>query len=128
MEMKTILCVDDDPFFGDLYRTALEPKGYAVEWAQNAAEGYSMCRRKKPDLIILDVMMPEADGFRDGFDLLERLRKEGPCMKTPVIMISAIGGHDDVRHGIELGANAYLAKQDMVPDTLIAEIRKQLGQ
>lgn len=122
---KLIIAVDDDPFFGDLYKTALEPKGYDVLWAQDAAEAYEACQRKKPALIILDVMMPEKAGFRDGFDLLERLRNDGGnCTKTPVIMISAIGGPEDVRHGMELGASAYLAKQDMVPETLLGRIEE----
>ncbi|HTK04872.1 MAG TPA: response regulator [Candidatus Eisenbacteria bacterium] len=125
---KIILAVDDDPFFGDLYKTALEPKGYDVRWARDAAEGYEACEHVKPALIILDVMMPEKGGFRDGFDLLERLRREGGnCAKTPVIMISSIGGPDDIRHGLALGANAYLPKQDMVPDMLTAKIRELLG-
>ncbi|HTM68866.1 MAG TPA: response regulator [Candidatus Binatia bacterium] len=124
MDKKLIIAVDDDPFFGDLYKAALEPKGFEVVWAQDAAEGYAACERSKPALIILDVMMPEKGGFKDGFDLLERLRKGGNCAKTPVIMISAIGGPEDVRHGLELGANAYLAKQDMVPDTLMEQVRK----
>ena len=124
---KLILAVDDDPFFGDLYKAALEPRGYAVLWAADAAEGYDACLRREPNLIILDVMMPEKGGFRDGFDLLERLRKDGgKCAKTPVIMISAIGGPEDVRHGLELGANAYIAKQDMVPESLAARIAELL--
>ena len=127
MENKTILCVDDDPFFGELYRAVLEPKGYAVEWAQNAGEGYEAWKRVKPDLVLLDVMMPEMAGFRDGFDLLEKIRREGDGTQTPIIMISAIGGSDDIRHGLDLGATAYLAKQDMVPETLLQEIEKHLG-
>ena len=128
MERKTILCVDDDPFFGELYRAVLEPKGYVVEWAKNAGEGYDAWRRVKPDLIVRDVMMPEMAGFRDGYDLLERVRKESVGAMTPVVMVTAIGGADDIRHGLELGATAYLAKQDMVPETLVETIKKHLGE
>lgn len=127
MDKKIIIAVDDDPFFGDIYKTTLEPKGYDVRWAQDAAEGYDLCKSIGPSLIILDVMMPDKGGFRDGFDLLERLRKDGGnCAMTPVIMISAIGGPQDVRHGLELGANVYLAKQDMLPETLVQNVRKLL--
>jgi putative two-component system response regulator len=125
---KTILCVDDDPFFGELYRAALEPHGYRVIHAQDPGEGYERCKKEKPDLILLDVMMPEKDGFRDGFDLLGRLRSEGPCMKTPIIMISGIGSPDDVRHGMDLGANDYLAKQDITPDALVRRIATLLAK
>lgn len=122
-----ILCVDDDPFFDDLYKQALGAKGYDVAIAQDASEGQTMALRLKPDLILLDVMMPEKDGFKDGFDLLERLRREGPCMNTPIVMISGIGGVDDKNHGKDLGATDYIAKQDMVPEKLIALVRKIVG-
>lgn len=122
-----ILCVDDDPFFGDLYRQALGTKGYEVAVAQDAEEGHVMAVRLKPDLILLDVMMPEKGGYKDGFDLLDRLRREGPCMRTPIVMISGIGGIDDMNHGKSLGATDYLAKQDMVPEKLVALVKKLVG-
>lgn len=119
-----ILCIDDDPFFGDLYRQALGSKGYDVDVASDAEEGLAMAERLKPDLILLDVMMPEKGGFKDGFDLLERLRREGPCTQTPIVMISGIGGIDDMNHGKALGATDYLGKQDMVPEKLVALVKK----
>lgn len=122
-----ILCVDDDPFFGDLYKQAFGAKGFDVEVAQDAAEGLVMALRLKPAVILLDVMMPEKDGFKDGFDLLERLRREGPCMQTPIVMISGIGSVDDKNHGKALGATDYLAKQDMVPDKLVGLVKKIVG-
>lgn len=121
-----ILCVDDDPSFGDLYRAMLEPRGYEVHWAKNPGEGFDGCMALRPDLVLLDVMMPEKDGFFDGYDLLKRLRGEGPCMATPIIMISAIGGDDDVQHGLDLGATAYIPKQELVPSRLLKEITKLL--
>src|SRR5688572_15625218 len=125
---KTILCIDDDPFFGELYRAAFETRGYRVLLAQDPGEGYTRCTKEKPDLILLDVMMPEKDGFRDGFDLLERLRRDGPCQKTPIVMISGIGSADDVRHGMELGANDYIGKQDITPDALCRRIAVLLAK
>lgn len=121
---KTILCVDDDPAFGELYKAVLEPKGYTVHWVMNPGEGFKSCLALRPDLIILDVMMPEQDGFFDGYDLLKRLRAGGPCEKTPVMMVSAIGGNEDVKHGMELGANCYLSKMELLPKTLLAEVEK----
>ncbi len=123
-----ILCVDDDPFFGDLYRQSFEPKGYDVALARDAAEGLEKAVALLPDLILLDVMMPEKKGFKDGFDLLERLRREGPCIATPIVMISAIGGLDDVDHGKSLGATDYFAKQAMVPEKLVAMARHIIGR
>jgi len=124
MEKKTILCIDDDPFYGDLYKQILESKGYDVVIAQNPQEGFEAAMREKPSLIILDVMMPERGEFRDGFDLLERLRAEADTKRLPVIMISALGSQDDVQHGMDLGASIYMAKHETVPEKLLAEIER----
>lgn len=128
MIKRTILCIDDDPTFTDLYQAIFSQSGYAVHVANNAKIGQALAVKEHPSLILLDVMMPESGGFRDGFDLLERLRKEGgPCQKTPIIMISAIGGGDDEKHGLALGANAYIPKQELSPDRLIATAEKFLA-
>lgn len=125
--MKTILCIDDDPFYKDLYRAILEPKGYKVVSAMNPAEGWAAVQKERPDLITLDVMMPEAEGFFDGFGLLKKFRCEDKYKDVPVIMISALGDREDAKHGIEMGATNYLPKQEMTPETLLHEIKKRIG-
>lgn len=124
---KTIVCIDDDPFYKDLYTAILEPKGFRVVAAMNPAEGWKAIQEHKPDLVTLDIMMPEAEGFFDGYGLLKKLRGEESTKKTPVIMISALGDREDVEHGLSVGATSYIPKQDMSPDILLAEIKKQLG-
>lgn len=121
-----ILCIDDDPFYIDLYRQILDGKGYAVTSAGNPDDGYAEMKKRPPDLVILDVMMPEKGPFRDGYGLLERLREEPATKKLPVIMVSALGGPEDAKHGLALGASSYLPKQEMMPQRLISEIEKAL--
>jgi DNA-binding response OmpR family regulator len=122
-----ILCVDDDPFYTGLYRQILEPKGYAVATAGNPDEGYAQVKKRLPDVMLLDVMMPEKKIFKDGYGLLQRLREETATKSLPIIMISALGNEDDVKHGLKLGATSFLPKQEMMPDRLLAEIVKALG-
>lgn len=122
----TILCIDDDPFYAELYRQILTAKGYAVFVAVNPDEGYAEVKKRRPDLVILDVMMPEKGPFRDGFGLLERLRDEPATMPLPIIMISGLGNPEDIKHGMELGATAFLPKQEMMPERLIREVEKAL--
>lgn len=117
--VHTILSVDDDPFYQDLYRNIVESKGYRLITASDPSEGYKVATKEKPDLLLLDVMMPERGGFRDGYHLLEELRKLPDFMKVPIVMISALGDDEDIRHGKELGATAYVAKQSMMPDQLV---------
>lgn len=122
--MKKILCIDDDPVFTELYREILGPKGYDVVTASGPEEGYTQAKESSPSAILLDVMMPESGTFRDGFDLLERLRAEDGTKETPIIMISAIGGRHDEEHGMELGANDYIPKQEMTPDLLAKKLEQ----
>lgn len=124
---KVILCIDDDPFYKDLFRAILEPKGFQVFTAMNPADGWTAVKENKPDLITLDVMMPEKEGFFDGYGLLKRLRSDPELKDVPVIMISALGDPEDVKHGLEAGATTYLPKQEMSPETLVAEINRRIG-
>lgn len=126
--MNKILCIDDDPFYVDLFRAILEPKGFQVATAMNPAEGWTAIKEFHPDLITLDVMMPEIEGFFDGYGLLKRLRSDPELKSVPVIMVSALGDPEDVKHGMEAGATSYQPKQEMTPETLVAEIKKRLEQ
>ena len=125
---KTVLCIDDDPFYKDLFKAMLEPRGYNVVTAMDPAEGWAKLAESKPDLITLDVMMPEKEGFFDGFGFLKKLRTESSFKKVPVIMISALGDPEDIKHGLTSGATDFLPKQDMTPDILLAKLKKILGE
>jgi DNA-binding response OmpR family regulator len=128
MTKQKIVCIDDDPFYQDLYKTILEGKGYAVSVAGDALKGYELAKKVKPDLVILDVMMPEKGGFRDGFDLLKRLKSEKGMEDLPCIMISGLSSPNDVHHGDELGAAKYVGKQDLRPDTLVELVKEMLDK
>lgn len=125
MAKQKIVCIDDDPFYRDLYKAILEKKGYEVSCSKNPLEGYEEAKRVKPDLVILDVMMPEKGGFRDGFELLKQLKSEEGMGSLPCIMISGLSSPADMDHGGELGAAKYVGKQDLRPDSL-AELVKEM--
>lgn len=125
---KNILCIDDDPFYKDLYSAILESRGYRVISAMNPAEGWKEIQKAKPDLITLDIMMPEAEGFFDGYGLLKKLRGDAATKNLPVILISALGDPEDVEHGMAAGASAYIPKQEMNPEILATEVKKWIGE
>jgi DNA-binding response OmpR family regulator len=102
-EVKRILVVDDEPRMIGFIRMNLELEGYQVVEAHNGIEALEAVRTQLPDAILLDVMMPELDGF-------ETLRMLREFSTVPVIMLTAKGEEDDKVMGLELGADDYVAK------------------
>lgn len=100
---RKILVVDDEPHIVDLLRLALERERFQVEEATNGAEAVRKVRELMPDLVVLDVMMPEMDGF----EALQEIRE---ISTVPVIMLTVQATEPDRVRGLELGADDYLAK------------------
>ena len=120
--MAIIAVIDDDPDIRETTTLVLNSKGYEVITATNPDEGYKLITEKKPDLIILDVMMGEPD---DGFFLALRLRKEN--IKIPIIMYTSVSKSI----GMDFGASNIVPVDDFVekpitPDTLIQKVEKFL--
>ena len=103
MEKMTLLVVDDEARIRSLIAKYAAFEGYSTEEAENGMQALEKCREKKYDLIILDVMMPELDGF----SAVREIRK---VQNTPVIMLSARGEEYDRIHGFELGVDDYVVK------------------
>jgi DNA-binding response OmpR family regulator len=101
-----ILVADDDPDTRTLLRRAAEAKGFVVEVARDGAEALEKARAAPPDLVLLDVMMPELDGR----DVCRALRADPTTREVPILIVSARGDETDRRVGLELGADDYLAK------------------
>ncbi len=103
---KIILAVDDDPFIRKMFHSMLEPKGFRVFTANNGAEAVSRALQIKPDIIFLDLMMPEVDGFR----ALEILRGMEQTSHIPIIIVTARADSATLLRVIKLGANDFIAK------------------
>lgn len=115
---KLILVVDDEPRLINLVRGYLEEEGYGVVTAANGREALFAARDHKPDLIVLDLMMPEMDGW-------EFLRLHRQERNTPIIMLTARVDDVDKIAGLEMGADDYLAKP-FSPRELVARVRAVL--
>jgi two-component system KDP operon response regulator KdpE len=120
LERKTrkILIVDDEPHIVEVIAMNLEHEGFAVSGASSGCEALEKLARELPDLIVLDVMMPELDGF----ETLERIRE---ISDLPVIMLSVLEEERDKVKGLELGADEYVIKPYSVRE-LIARIKALL--
>jgi DNA-binding response OmpR family regulator len=115
---KNILVVDDEKRILSLLDAYLEQQGFQVSTATNGKEALFVARHEKPDLIILDIMMPEMDGF----EFMRQHRKE---RETPIILLTAKVEEDDKVIGLELGADDYVTKP-FSPRELTSRVRAVL--
>ena len=112
---KKILIVDDEPQIVEICRDYLKAAGYDTITASNGMQGVSLARHEKPDLIVLDLMMPEMDGL----DVCREIRRES---NVPIIMLTARVEETDKLIGLELGADDYITKP-FSPRELVARVR-----
>src|SRR6186997_1372568 len=113
--MKEILVVDDEPRIAEICRDYLTRAGFRVTVAGNGADALALARTKKPDLVVLDLGLPEVDGL----DVTRALRKHS---NVPIIMLTARVDESDKLIGLELGADDYLTKP-FSPRELVARVR-----
>src|SRR5881398_3552788 len=104
--MKKILVIEDEPEMRRNITALLRYKEYEPIAAENGRLGVEAARREKPDLILCDVMMPELDGYA----VLQALQADAALARTPFIFLTAKGEKDDLRCGMNLGADDYLTK------------------
>ena len=103
---KKILVVEDEPHISKLVKFILEKNGFEVMQAFVGQEGIEMAKREKPGLIVLDVMMPNMDGF----EMCQRLRADPTTVEIPIAILSALSSLVDQTAGLELGVSRYLIK------------------
>jgi len=118
---KKILVVDDEEVTTELAKTFLEHHGFEVVCAFDGEEALKLAQSERPDLILLDVMLPKVDGF----EVCKRLKANKAFAKTPVLMLTAKGLSKDIERGHEVGADEYLVKP-FSGRALVATIRKHL--
>jgi CheY-like chemotaxis protein len=119
----TSLVVDDHADIRKLIRMTLEFEDQAIHEVASAPEAVDAARRLRPDIVLLDVMMP---GAFDGLEACRRLRAEPACRHTRIILLSARGQRADIEAGLAAGANAYLLKP-FSPLALLDTIQQQLA-
>jgi DNA-binding response OmpR family regulator len=119
--MKKLLLIEDDADLFALLKYNLEKEGFSLAGSQTGKGALELCHREGPDLILLDIMLPDCDGL----DICKRIRQDARLAATPVIFLTARASETDRIVGLELGANDYLVKPFFVRE-LIARIRLQL--
>ncbi|MGO4882480.1 MAG: response regulator transcription factor [Bryobacteraceae bacterium] len=118
--MKKILLIEDDTDLFALLKYNLEKEGFAFAGAQTGKGALELCRQVRPDLILLDIMLPDYDGL----EICKTVRKDPDLLGTPIIFLTARASETDRIVGLELGANDYVVKPFFVRE-LIARIKLQ---
>jgi DNA-binding response OmpR family regulator len=122
MMAKRVLIADDEPNIVASLEFLMEQAGYEVKVAANGQEALELAASFRPDLVLLDVMMPG----RNGYEVCQSLKSDPATRAVKVIMLSAKGRDIEVAKGLELGADAYVTKPFSTRD-LVAQIRDMLG-
>ncbi|MDD3237876.1 MAG: response regulator transcription factor [Candidatus Gastranaerophilales bacterium] len=104
--INKILVVDDDEAINELIKINLELAGYTVFSAPDGIKGFAICKQENPDIVILDVMMPEVDGYT----VAKRIRENPPTKDIPILMLTAMGMLQDKVKGFDIGVDDYLVK------------------
>jgi len=119
--MAKILLIEDDEMISGMYKTKLLQDGYEIALAPNGIDAINMVEAEKPDLILLDIIMPGLDGF----SVLEDFR-QNKKITVPIILLTNLGTDEDKKKGEDLGATGYLIKSSLTPGQVSLEVKKYL--
>ena len=119
---KKILFVEDEPNLQKAVGEILKQEGYVVFGALDGAEGLEIAKKEKPDLILLDLILPK----KDGFEVLKELKADEKMKDIPVIILTNLEGTGDVEKALDLGATTYLVKANYELEDILTKIKEFL--
>ena len=122
--MKKILFIEDEYALQKTFGEILKPEGYEMILALDGEIGLRLAKTKKPDLILLDLILPKVHGF----EVLKKLKADEATKDIPVIVLTNLEGVGDIDKAIELGATTYLVKADYSLEEVVEKIKKALGE
>ncbi len=120
--MKKILFIEDEAALQKAVTSALVGEGYAVFSALNGDDGMRIAKQETPDLILLDIMLPQ----KNGFEVLEELKKDPATAKIQVIIMSNLEGTGEVDRALALGATTFLVKMNYKLEEVVAKIKEAI--
>lgn len=124
MAKESILIIEDDKFFRDLVSKKLEKNGFEMLLAIDSKEALTVLEKKKPSLIISDLILPGLDGF----ELISIIKKDEKTKDIPLIVLSNLGQKEEVERAISLGALDFMVKVNFTPDEIVDKIKKVLSR
>lgn len=121
---KKILFIEDESALQKAATQVLTEEGYQVFSALDGETGLEQAQREHPDLILLDLIVPK----KDGFEVLQELKKDSATQNIPVIILSNLEGSADIQKALELGATTYLVKTNYRLEEVVEKIKQTLGE
>ncbi len=123
METKIkILIIEDDTFIADMYETKFKMSGFEVVRAENGVKGIKAAKENNPDVIVLDIVMPQMDGF----EVLKAIKEDSKIKDIPIIFLTNLGQRENIDEGLKLGADDYIIKAHFTPDEVVGKVEKVL--
>jgi len=119
---KKIILVEDDKFLSEMYVVKLTESGFEVDVAADGEEGLNKIKEQKPDLVLLDIVLPKMDGF----EVLRNIKNEPGLKNVSVIALTNLGQKEEVEKGLKLGADDYIIKAHFTPTEVVAKAKKVL--
>jgi len=123
-QKEKILIVEDDFFIRELYDRQFTKDGYTILTSEDGPDGLVKASQEKPDLILLDIMLPKLNGL----DLLRTLKSKPETQDIPVILLTNLGQESVIKEGFEYGAESYLIKSAYTPSQIIEEVKNFLAE
>ena len=121
---EKILIIEDDKMLSDMYSLKFSEEKYQVIQAFNGLEGLEKAKSEKPDIILLDIILPQMDGFQ----VMEAVSKEPELKKVPVLFLTNLRQEEDVKKGHTLGVAGYLVKASFTPAQVLDKVKEILIQ
>jgi len=118
-----ILLVEDDKFLRELMTRKLTNEGFDLQEAIDGEEGLKKLETFKPDIILLDLILPGLDGF----EVLERIKDNPQTSSVPVLILSNLGQRDEIEKGLKLGAIDFMVKAHFTPEEIVGKIKSILS-
>lgn len=119
-----VLLVEDDEFLSKIVMEKLQLSGYDALYAKDGVAGVKAAREKRPDAVLLDILIPKMDGF----EVLRELKADPATKAIPVLMLTNLGKKEDVDKALALGAAEYLIKAHFAPSDMISRLDRTLGR
>lgn len=122
--MKKILFVEDEESLQKIVKETLEKSGYGVFSAVDGENGLTIAKKEKPDLILLDLILPQ----KDGFEVLKALKEDNTTADIPIIVLTNLEGSADIEKALSLGARTYLVKSNYSLDDVLLKVKNVFGE
>ncbi len=119
---ESIFIIEDDKFLRELISRKLVSDGFKIKEAVDGEDGLRKLQEEKPDLILLDLILPGIDGF----EVLEKIKEDPITSSIPVLILSNLGQRDEIEKGLKLGAVDFLVKAHFTPEEIVNKVKEVL--